>query len=176
MRHSATPKRDNFIQRLLKQRVYPHRVYVTKRADGKRIMGLITSNSYQDRDGEYITTQALKEWVDRQWVADDQYVGSNPLLFWHDEPAIGKVVYSEVSGAFLLELATEVNTPFAKAVWDAVEASPDEWGVSHGFEHHESEPRGDGRTYKRIDKVETSVLPLRYASNPYTGVTLEKQT
>lgn len=163
----ATPKALSWLEKLrTKQRPG---VQIYKNADGLRTMVIVTTNAYKDRDGDIITTDALKEWVARQWVADDQYV-SSPLLFWHltDEP-IGDVVYSEVSGRFLIELAKEANTPFAKAVWDHIESTPEEeWGASHGFVHHETTPRGEGRVFRTIDKFETSVLPVRYAANPYT--------
>lgn len=140
-----------------------------------RIMALITSNGYQDRDEEYITTAALKRYVNEAWKGGT--FRRQPLLYWHEDPEvndvpIGDVFYAEMQGAFLIELAKERDDPFSKRIWDYVESSPDEHGVSHGFGHNEIAPRGNGRTFRQIDKVETSILPLRYAANPFTGVAL----
>jgi hypothetical protein len=163
----AAPKPLSWLDKLrTKQRPG---IEIYKGADGLRTMVIVTTNAYKDRDDDIITTDALKEWVERQWIADDQYTPS-PLLFWHlDDEPIGEVVYSEVSGRFLIELAKEATTPFAATVWDYIETTPDEdWGASHGFAHYERTPRGEGRVFRAIDKFETSVLPVRYAANPYT--------
>jgi hypothetical protein len=158
---AATPRQntaDGFI---------PHRLSFKRLPDGRRLIGIITSNSYRDRDGEYITTEALQAWVESCWKAADVFRADNPVLFWHDGPPIADVVYAEVDGPFLVELAVERRTPFAKAVLDHVEASPGAFGASHGFEHYEEEPRG-ARVYHAIRKFETSILPLEYAANSIT--------
>lgn len=143
-------------------------VAVFKQADGSRMMALITTNAYKDRDGDIITEEALKAWVDQQWVTEDQYTPS-PLLFWHiEEQPIGDVIYSEVNGRFLLELAQEQKSEFSRLVWDTIEQGGETWGASHGFRHSDPTPRGDGRVFKHIDKFETSVLPVQYAANAFT--------
>lgn len=142
---------------------------VIKAADGRRFMFIVTSNSYQDREQETITSTALKEYVDRAWKADDLFAGNNPLLFWHDDRLVaGQIVWAKMSGPFLLELAQEAPNPIAKAMFDYREANPNEkWGASHRFGYYKSDRDADG-TYRRIFKQETSMLPREAAANLLT--------
>lgn len=142
---------------------------VFKGADGARYMLVVTSNSYQDRDEETITTQALKEDTDRAWIAEDVFKTDNPLLFWHDDRVvIGQIVYADVKTPFLVELAREANNPVAKAIFDYREANPnEEWGASHRFGYFKKDRSPDG-TYRRIYKQETSILPRDAAANLLT--------
>lgn len=142
---------------------------VFKGADGARYMLIVTSNSYQDRDEETITTQALKEDTDRAWIAEDVFKTDNPLLFWHDDRVvIGQIVYADVKTPFLVELAREANNPVAKAIFDYREANPnEEWGASHRFGYFKKDRSPDG-TYRRIYKQETSILPRDAAANLLT--------
>lgn len=143
------------------------RVLVMKAAP-LRVMALLTSNGYQDRDAEYVATAALKRYVSEAWKGGVFRI--QPLLFWHDDPPIGEILYAETKGTFLIELARELPDAFSRKVWDLIEADPAAFGVSHGFQHYEATPRGNGRVYHRIKKFETSVLPLEHAANPFTGV------
>jgi hypothetical protein len=153
--------------------------------DGRRYLFIVTSNSYKDRENETITTKALKHYVDSAWAVEDKCLPRNPLLFWHEKSAaIGDIVWCDMEGPFLLEVARERknkairiqldsgdtwNTT-VKAIWDAIENVKVRWGASHGFEHPESARTDDG-VYKYIRKFETSVLPLDAAANPYTFAT-----
>ena len=144
---------------------------ITKGEDGLRYLFLITSNGYMDREREYITTKALQHYVEKSWLANDVCQPDNALLFWHDGDPIGDVVWTDMQGPFLMEVAKERATPFAVQVWDYLEAHPElKWGASHGFRYADKRvnPNEDTATYDAIDKFETSVLPLRYAANPYT--------
>jgi hypothetical protein len=143
---------------------------VIKGADGARYMLIVTSNSYQDRDAETMSTDALKADVNRHWTGDDTaFMSDNPLLFWHDDNLnIGDVVYGDVKGAFYLELAKEADTPLAHAIFDYRETNPDEkWGASHRFEYYRAHRSKDG-TYAVIRKRETSILPREAAANALT--------
>lgn len=157
-------------------------VAIYKAADGRRFMLIVTSNSYQDRDDETIKTKALQEYVDSAWVVSDKCLPENPLYFWHDDQApIGDIVWTDMEGPFLLEVAKERrNAPLllrgetftmqttVKALWDALERNPKiRWAASHGFKYPPSALSKDG-VYSRIKKFETSVLPLKAAANPYT--------
>lgn len=145
-----------------------------------RMMGMITSNAYQDRDGEYITTAALEDWVQRARAEGRFENHAIPLLWAHNHPdltgldspppVIGWVIHAETDGAWLIEIAIERDHPLARVIWDAMQYKPAAWGVSHGFHHTEGSPRGEGRIYRYIDKFETSVLLADAASNPYTEV------
>lgn len=155
-------------------------VAIYKAQDGRRFMFIVTSNSYQDRDDETIKTKALQEYVDAAWVVSDKCLPENPLYFWHDDKApIGDIVWTDMEGPFLLEVAKERrNAPITlkgeqstyqttiKALWDAMEQSKVRWGASHGFKYPPSALQ-EG-VYSRIKKFETSVLPLKAAANPYT--------
>lgn len=140
-------------------------VVLKRSADGRRYVGLITSNAYRDRDDEIVSLAALKAWVDEQWQGD-AYIGKSTLLFWHDGPPIGDVLFSDLAGAFLVEVAKERDTPYAKAIFDMIERVDIPWGVSQGFMYRPGE-KATG-VYRRIDKFESSILPLDMAANPFT--------
>lgn len=143
---------------------------VMKGVDGKRYMLIVTSNSYQDRESETITTNALKEWVDTCWNAvEGEFATDNPLVFWHDmRVKMGDIVWSDMRGPFLVELARESDGILSQKMLDYVEAHPDEkWGASHKFAYYKAHKDADG-TYHRIIKKETTVLPRSAAANALT--------
>jgi hypothetical protein len=145
------------------------RVVILKGKDGLRYIGLITSNAYADRDGEIVAEDALKAWVNSVWKGG-AYRASNPLLFWHAGQPIGDVIWSDMRGAFLIEIAKERRTPFARLIFNMIERGDIEWGVSHGFRDKAHDWDGRWKVYRRIAKKETSVLPLVFAANPFTSV------
>jgi hypothetical protein len=146
--------------------------------DGLRYMFIVTSNSYKDRENETIASSALKEYVDKAWVVEGKCLPRNPLLLWHDGDPIGDIVWTDMEGPFLLEVAKErpnkvirlttsgrIWKSTVKAVWDAIERNDYRYGASHGFRTDGVSANG---VYKHIAKFETSVLPLDAAANPYT--------
>lgn len=149
---------------------------VYKGDDGLRLMFIVTSNGYEDRDNETILTKALAGYVDRAWSVEGKCLPYNPLLFWHKGEPIGDIVWTDMEGTFLLEVAkerrnarvrlSEQHTTTIKQIWDAFETAPYSWGASHGFKYPDSAKTD--RTYKQIAKFETSILPLDAAANPYT--------
>lgn len=144
-------------------------INVFKGIDGKRYMLIGTSNSYKDREGETITTAALKADVDRHWTGGDtDFMSNNPLLFWHDDRLnIGDIVWGDVRGPMYVELAREGDTPLARKLWDAIEKSDEKWGASHRFAYF-TQDRNDNGDYRRIYKQETSILPRDAAANLLT--------
>jgi len=146
--------------------------------DGLRLMLLITSNAYEDRVGEIIKQKALEGYVDSCWK-DDEYIGRNPLLVWHGGDPVGEIIYADMEGPFLIEVAKELpdhevnlalegETPLlttVKTAWDAMATYADS-GASHKFYH----PAGDeiDKAYDRILKVESSWLPTWAAANYMT--------
>lgn len=143
---------------------------VMKGTDGKRLMLIVTSNSYMDREQETITTAGLKEWVDTCWKAvEDDFATDNPLVYWHDmRVKMGDIVWADVRGPFLVELARESEGVLSKSLFDYVEAHPEEkWGASHKFAYYKAHKDTDG-TYHRIIKKETTVLPRFAAANALT--------
>jgi len=147
----------------------PHNKRIWKGEDGYRRMLIITSNAYEDREGETITTKALSEWVDRQWL-DNHYIGDNPLLFWHDTRVkMGDVIFSDISGSFLVEVAKEDDSPLSPYIWDYAE-TVDNAGASHRFVAIPT--LQDETVFEWIDKEETTWLPREAAANEltYAGV------
>jgi 2'-5' RNA ligase len=152
---------------------------VKSHGDSRRLMVLRSSNAYRDREDEIISQKALQGYVAEAWNEHDDFVGNNPLLLWHAGDPIGDIVYAEMDGPFLLEVAQErpntvinlaadgeVPLPVAmKAVWDALEQL-DDLGASPAF-YYELGDRED-KVYERIYKVETSVLPRWAAANLFT--------
>lgn len=149
---------------------------VYKGSDGLRYMFIITSNGYQDRDEETILTKALSGYVEKAWSVEGKCLPGNPLLFWHKGQPIGDIVWTDMHGTFLLEVAKErrnarvkvsaQHTTTIKQLWDAFETAHYSWGASHGFKYPDSAKQG--KEYLNIAKFETSILPLDVAANPYT--------
>ena len=151
-----------------------------KGSDGLRYMLIVTSNSYKDRDAETIRTKALAEYVDKAWAVEGMCLPDNELLFWHDGDPIGDIIWTDMEGPFLYEVAKErpnkriqlsserkvIST--IKNIWNFIESNPQRyrWGASHGFKYLDSAKKNG--VYDRIAKFETSTLPLDAAANPYT--------
>jgi hypothetical protein len=143
--------------------------------DGARHMLLVSTNGYKDREGEYVSAHAVAKDIDRQWD-DSGFHGDNVVLFWHAGPAIGDIIWANQEGPFTVEVARERTSglplvqAYTKAIWNYLEAPEVPYGASIGFGYisDDREPDPDGPVYRSIRKFETSVLPLKYAANPYT--------
>jgi len=145
---------------------------ILKGMDGKRYMFIVTSNSYKDRESETISTEALKRYVDNEWIADDYFAGTNDHLIWHDDRLnAGKIVWADMAGPFLVEVAREGDSIIAKAAYDYWEQHGDDLGASHRFKFYGHERDAEG-VYHNIRKTETSTLPRENAANllTYSGV------
>jgi hypothetical protein len=171
----ATPRDLGVIGKIrtwLKSELKPGIHVVHKDNDPLRYMILITSNSYEDREKETITTKALEEYEASCYPGEGLYHNDNRLVYWHDDDApIGEIIAVNVSGPFLVEVAKELPTAFAKVMWDVAETT-DHAGVSHRFGYLEKDRDPDG-TFHRIFKDETTWLPdLGLAANglTYAGV------
>jgi 2'-5' RNA ligase len=151
---------------------------IAAKSNGMRRALIITSNAYRDREREIIKEDALKAYVESSWDGDN-FVGNNPLYVWHGGDPIGQIVYADMIGPFLLEVAQErpdtalnlaesgqppVRTT-VKSVWDALELTPD-LRASHQFGFVLGDQK-DG-VYERIYKRESSVLPGTYPANWWT--------
>jgi hypothetical protein len=144
--------------------------------DGMRLAIHVTSNGYEDRDKEHVATKALQEYVDscyKQVGEDIEYIGDNPLLFWHNKRLhIGNIVHADMYSGFLVEVSKERDTPIAHIIWNFWEASANDgtyrWGTSHAFPSLKSTIQ-DGKTvHEKIKKKETSVLLWEAAANQLT--------
>lgn len=143
---------------------------VFRGADGKRYMALVASNGYCDREREWVTTRALKRYVDEAYAGDG--FQAQPLYFWHDEAhgldhPIGEIIHAEMIGPFLFEIAKErEDDAYSQAHWNYLETTDEPQGASIGFRFVAREFRD--REYRSIEKFETSTLPLAMAANPLT--------
>jgi hypothetical protein len=173
---TATPRTDTgLLQKMLswwKSELTPG-LHVVGKANGLRHMFIITSNSYEDRENETITSQALKAYEDSCYPGDGLFHCDNPLLWWHDDDIVmGEIVAVNYSEPFLIEVARELPTPVSKVLWDYAEQNGDKAGASHRFGYYEGDKQADG-SYTRIFKQETTYLPERaLAANigTYAGV------
>lgn len=144
-----------------------------------RMALLVTSNAYQDGDGDIIKQAALEHYVERCWK-ESEYVNRQSLLYWHGGDPIGEIIFADTWGPFLIEVARELpdaeinlardwEEPYygrIRKMWDAMDYEPD-WGTSHEFWH----PlwSGQGGIYDLISiKTESSILPVRAAANKFT--------
>lgn len=154
-------------------------ITVTKTATGLRRMVIVASNAYIDREDEIVKESALRDYVDKSW-SGDEFKGDNVLLWWHGGDKIGDIVFADMMGPFLVEVANEIpdkvinlagkgEDPFytrIKTVWDSIEKNAIEWGASIGFAYDTRTK--DGNTYTHLAKLETSVLPRAFAANSFT--------
>lgn len=134
--------------------------------DGLRIAMIYTSNGYEDRAEDYVTTKALDGYVEECWKGDE-YVGKNILDFWHHPKLdIGDIIFADMHETFLFEMAKERDTPLAKVFWDFWEKSADDidWAASHRFRVK----RKDTHVFESIKKERTSILPRSAAANLLT--------
>ena len=147
-------------------------IHITRK-DGLRHMFIVTSNSYEDREGETITSDALKAYEESCFPGEDLFHCDNPLLWWHDDDVVmGEAVTVNYSEPFLVEVFRELPNPVSKVLWDYAEANGHAAGASHRFGYLEKDRDEDG-TFHRIFKQETSYLPERsLAANDrtYAGV------
>lgn len=139
---------------------------------------MVTSNAYKDREREIIKEKALKGYVENSWKGDT-FVGNNPLYVWHGGDPIGQIIYANMEGPFLVEVAQErpdraINLALSgqppikssvKEVWDALEITPN-LRASHQFGHILGDEK-DGE-FERIVKLESSVLSGAYPANWWT--------
>lgn len=138
--------------------------YVVKQADGRRRWLSLSSNGFEDREGEIVATKSLMDAVDYA----DATQSRGPLRLWHTPGAdIGQADFQAVQGRFLIESGTFDETELAQAALKYFESTDEPLGVSIGFVYPESS--FDGRTYGKILIMERSILPRDRAANPFTA-------
>lgn len=136
-----------------------------------RYMLLLASNAYIDREREIISSTAWQTDIARKWRGD-QFVGHDVLRFGHKGQPIGDIIYSNLHGRFIVEIARERAGTIAlsgeqvqiAAIWDMIAARDRDWGCSPGYHYFDLR---DG-VYHDMRKWESSVLPIERAANPYT--------
>lgn len=142
---------------------------VFKDASGADRWASITTTAYRDKDGEWISSEAIRNVV----VAGDDGAPRGPLRFWHvPHLDLGDCDYQAAldGGRLLLESGTFRSKAAAKI---GAEAAQRGYQMSPGFVHTRSEPRGG--VFNSIALFERSFVPPGRASNPYTRL-LTKET
>lgn len=156
-----------------------NKAWIVKQADSPlRLMFIVTSNAYRDREQEIVSEKALSDYVESCWNGE-VFIGDNVHLLWHDGDPIGDIVGTEMQGPFLIEVSRERSNTVInvarqgeqplyttiKAVWDALETAPD-LAASHRFFYDEQDRKD--LIYDMIVKTETSTLPRWAAANVVT--------
>jgi hypothetical protein len=155
-----------------------------KQADGQYRWVLKSSNAFEDRDGEVVTTKALN----RDVMRTDRTGEYGPLRWWHvGKPEwrnpldwrtvvagkgldLGDTDFSAMDGPILIESGTFKSAK----VGAAVAANPAAFKASLGFSHPLDEPDQDG-VFHHINRFERSLTPANKASNPRTGLVVTKE-
>lgn len=141
---------------------------VLKAADGRRLLFMVTTNAYKDRENETMLSEALKRYVDSAWTDDGQFIGEQPLLVWHDKniPPVGELIYTDLWGPFVVEVFKELPDVWPELYFDYLETTDVPHGASFGFQYLLSDKeQGDYRAFR---KFESSSLPLDAAANLLT--------
>lgn len=155
---------------------------VFKAGDAYRWLA-ITSNAYEDHDGEIVSAKALEADAERMEMSGE----FGPLRWWHvgaTEYAtpldwqtakagagidIGTTDFSDVFGRMAVEGGT-IKKEFA----DVVMQSPRDWQLSRGFAHPIGEPANG--VFHNIRTFERSLLPRGRAANPFTSISVQQET
>lgn len=133
---------------------------------------LWTSNAFEDREKEIFATKAWEDYVDRR----DRSNIEDRVWFWHLKGTdFATVVWQDVAGKFLLEVAKVDDTPYGNKMYDAIthperfpSLLPQGWGTSHGYVYRMGDKQGG--VYNWVEKFETTVLPFHRSCNLYGGV------
>ncbi len=155
--------KQGVIDKLRGKRIPATMVY--RHADGLRRGIIVTSNSYEDRESEFLSTDALKAYVDSCYTDDGHWQGDNKFMMWHTLD-IGDVIAVGMYKEFLIEGVEERDHPVAKAAWDYWQRDDTgiQWAASHGFLNRGQQEN----VYETIRKFETTILPLEAAANLLT--------
>jgi hypothetical protein len=170
-RHSSTDQ--DAIQQIhdLSMKAGADCALMVKEVNGKARWVLLSTNAYQDRDGEIVSRKAQNK--DTERMNADQNFG--PLRLWHlgypdvekkeagPGVDIGDCDYSQMFGKVRVESGTFRNNRIAAAI----KGRADQWATSVGFFHPIDEPDHDG-VYHNIHTFERSLLPRSKAANALT--------
>lgn len=139
---------------------------VVKGADGRYRWILASSNAFRDKDQEIVSSKALEADVARA-DADGDY---GPLLWWHEESLpLGQCDFNAMHGRFLIESGTFRSEPLGAAIASKAR----ELEASIQFLHGGKGSDGD---YSTIRRTERSLTPPGMARNPWTRLTVSKES
>lgn len=140
---------------------------VFKNVEGKWRWAMLSSNAFEDRDGEVISQKALEEDVARA-DADGDY---GPLRWWHVPGLdIGTCDFNAMEGRILIEAGGFGN----EQLGEIIAAKASDLSGSIGFFHPDTEPDEEG-VYHSIRRFERSLLPKEAASNPFVQLVVEQE-
>lgn len=137
---------------------------VFKTDEGYRWLSL-SSNGFEDREGEIVSTSALQKVVD-----EGNRTGERGALRIFHIPGtdIGKCDFQAIEGRFLIESGLFDDSFLAKKAVDYFTSTDEALGTSIGFSYLDEDK--DGNVYTKIHRLfERSVCPLEDAANPYTA-------
>jgi hypothetical protein len=146
--------------------------FAFKALDGQTWWFQWTTNAFKDREGEIFTTQSISNFVDRK--ENDDIKGE--FWFWHTPGSkFGTVRLQAIVGRFLAQAGPFDDTAVGRAFKEFFSAhphshptiAPEGWGTSHGYSYKSTDRAVDG-VYNWFDIRESTVLPGRFASNPYS--------
>lgn len=171
-----------------RQKTLSAELMVIKQADGSYRWIAISSNAYQDREGEIVKYKALNDDCDRCDATGDY----GPLRWWHlfitkegelaDDPEghslselrngvdLGDCDFNCMVGRMLVESGTFRT----KEIGGAVASRAGNFEMSLGF----LPTKESGGEYDAIQKLERSLVPseLGVASNPFTTLVVTKES
>ena len=141
---------------------------VFKDASGTYRWVASSSNAFEDRDREILSTKGLKADVERTDVLQPPYGDVN---WWHvQDIKLGECDFRMLSGRTLIESGTFRN----KELGEAFAAQAKGLGVSVEFVHPETEPKGG--VFDTFAITKRAFLPLTAAANPLTALTVTKES
>lgn len=139
---------------------------VFKNAAGQYRWIAYSSNAYQDRDNEIVSTKALNDDCDYA----DRTGWYGPLRYWHTPGLdLGDCDFNVMHGRVLIESGTFRSDAIARKVAQ----SADESELSLGFFHLPTDPDADG-VYHQIRRFERSLVPRGKAANLFTAFTVKE--
>lgn len=145
---------------------------------------LKSSNAFEDREGEIVTTKALEKDVARtdrtgeygplRWWHVGTPVWKNPLD-WRSVRAgrgvdIGDCDFSAMDGPMLIESGTFKSD----AIGEAIASKMQKYRASLGFSHPLDQPDHE-KLFHNINRFERSLTPANRASNLRTGLVVTKE-
>lgn len=144
--------------------------FVFKDATGAHRWLSLSSNGFEDREGEIVSTDALERAVAE---ADKSEERGTLRLFHLPGSDIGRCDFQGIQGRFLVESGTFDDSELAGKALEYFRSTDEPLGTSIGFIYPLS--AFDGKVYSEVRIVERSVCPHWAAANPWTAFTVQKE-
>lgn len=144
--------------------------FVFKDATGAHRWLSLSSNGFEDREGEIVSTDALERAVAEADKSEDR---GTLRLFHLPGSDIGRCDFQGIQGRFLVESGTFDDSELATKALEYFRSTDEVLGTSIGFIYPLS--AFDGKVYSEVRIVERSVCPHWAAANPWTAFTVQKE-